>query len=213
MPLTVNGNTATASIPWDTCTWSGAEGLLSLPNASTNPDLNSANFYVTAAVTAIDPNAPANPGAPPTAVTVWGQVVPVTSASVPPAITMYGRELLTLSPTDHQLRFIVESSGEGSIQVVLGSTSLGTVNVVPGTNAVALTLPASVLLALRRSAGAGNILTVTPVAASGVAQGQPETRKVQIAPATKQVQAKPKPAAKPKAKPKSKSKTKRKSGK
>jgi hypothetical protein len=209
VPLAVNGNTATASIPWDTCTWSGAEGLLSLPNASSNPDLNAANFYVTAAVTAIDPNSPANPGAPSTPVTVWGQVVPVTSASVPPAITMYGRELLTLSPADHQLRFIIESSAEGSIQVVLGSTSLGTVNVVPGTNAVAITLPASVLLALRRSAGTGNVLTVTPVSSSGVTQGQPETRKVQIAPATKQVQAKPKPAAKPKAKPK----TKRKSGK
>ena len=201
VPLTVSGGTATASIPWDTCTWSGAGGLLALPNASSNPDLNAANFYVTATLANVDPNAPANPGAPPAPVTVWGQVVPVSSASVPPAITMYGRELLTLSPTDRQLKFIIESSGEGSIQVMLGSTSLGTVNVVPGTNAVSLALPASVLLALRRSAGTANVLTVTPVAASGTVQGEPQTRKVQIAQAAKQ------------AKPKTKPKTKRKAGK
>ena len=34
MPLAINGSTATATIPWDTCTWIGASGLLSLPNAS-----------------------------------------------------------------------------------------------------------------------------------------------------------------------------------
>lgn len=206
VPLAINGSTATADIPWDTCTWSGAAGLLALPNASSNPDLNAGNFYVTATLKNIDPNAPANPGAPPAPVTVWGQVVPVSSASVPPAITMYGRELLTLSPTDHQLRFIIESSGEGSIQVMLGSTSLGTVNVVPGTNAVSLTLPASVLLSLRRSAGTANVLTVTPVSSSGVALGEPETRKVQIAPAAK-------PAKQATAKPKAKPTTKRKAGK
>ena len=41
--LSINGSTASATIPWDTCTWSGPVGLLSLPNASTNwNDLNGA---------------------------------------------------------------------------------------------------------------------------------------------------------------------------
>jgi len=201
-PLSINGSTATlANIPWDTCTWAGAGGLLALPNASSNPDVNSANFYVTATLS-IDPTTPANAGTPPDPISVWGQVVPVTSATLPPAIALYGRELLTLSPTDRQLHFIVESDSQGSIQVSLGSTSLGTVAVVPGTNPVTLTLPASVLETLRRAAGTGNILTVTPVAASGVGQGQPVTRKVLMAPVVKQ--AKPKPAAKPAAKKKRK---------
>ena len=207
VPLSVNGSTATATVPWDTCTWSGAKGLLALTNASSNPDVNSANFYVTATMT-VDPTTPANAGAPPTPVSVWGQVVPVTSNTLPPAITLDGKALLTLSSTDRVLRLIIESNGQGSVQVSLGSTPLGTVNVVPGTNLVSFTLPSGVLDTLRRSAGTGNILTVTPVAAGGTGLGTTVTRKVMIAPTAK---AKAKPAAKPKSKTK-KTKTKRKTG-
>ena len=44
VPLTINGNTASAAIPWDTCTWGVNEGFLSIPNASTNID--AADFVV-----------------------------------------------------------------------------------------------------------------------------------------------------------------------
>jgi hypothetical protein len=208
VPLSINGSTATATVPWDTCTWGGAKGLLALTNASSNPDVNSANFYVTATMT-VDSTTPANAGAPPTPVSVWGQVVPVTSNTLPPAITLDGKAVLTLSSTDRVLSLIIESDGQGSVQVSLGSTPLGTVNVVPGTNLVSLTLPSGVLDTLRRSTGASDILTVTPVAASGAGLGQTVTRKVMIAPAAKP---KAKPAAKPKSKPKTKTKTKHKTG-
>jgi hypothetical protein len=208
VPLSINGSTATATVPWDTCTWGGAKGLLALTNASSNPDVNSANFYVTATMT-VDSTTPANAGDPPTPVSVWGQVVPVTSNTLPPAITLDGKAVLTLSSTDRVLSLLIESDGPGSVQVSLGSTPLGTVNVVPGTNLVSLTLPSGVLDTLRRSAGASDILTVTPVAASGAGLGQTVTRKVMIAPAAKP---KAKPAAKPKSKPKTKTKTKHKTG-
>ena len=63
VPLSINGSTATATVPWDTCTWGGAKGLLALTNASSNPDVNSANFYVTATMT-VDSTTPANAGCP-----------------------------------------------------------------------------------------------------------------------------------------------------
>jgi len=200
-PLTVSGSTATASIPWDTCTWIGSVGMLSLPNASSNPDVNSANFYVTATVAIADPAVPANSGAPPPAASVWGQVVPVTSATLPPAITLLSKEVLTLSPTDRTLYLVVESGGEGSVQASIGSVSLGTVTVTPGENQLTFTLPASALDALRRSAGTASLLSVTPVATNGAVSGQAQTRKVVLQPAVKKTA---KSAAKPKAKAKKK---------
>jgi len=181
--LTVSGSTATASIPWDTCTWSTSEGLLALPNASST--LNSANFYVTATVTLSDPPVPATAGAPTAPVSVWGQVVQVTSTTLPPAITLLSKNVLTLSPTDRQLYLVVESGSEGSVQASLGSVSLGTVAVTTGENEVVLKLPVAVLDSLRRSAGTSSTLTVTPVTANGAVAGQPLVLKVMVAPAAK----------------------------
>ena len=47
--LSVNGNTATATIPWDTCQWPSAHGYLALPNASTTVD--AADFLVKTTLT------------------------------------------------------------------------------------------------------------------------------------------------------------------
>jgi len=182
-PLTVSGSTATASIPWDTCTWSTSEGLLSLPNASST--LNSANFYVTATLTLSDPPVPANSGAPSAPVSIWGQVVPVTSLTLPPAISLLSKSVLTLSPTDRQLYLVVESGSEGSVQASLDSISLGTVAVTTGENEVVLKLPSAVLDSLRRSAGTSSTLTVTPVTANGAVTGQPLALKVMVAPTVK----------------------------
>src|SRR4051794_1020843 len=44
--LTISGQKATATVPWDTCTWKSIHGYLSLPNTTTN--VNSALFTVSA---------------------------------------------------------------------------------------------------------------------------------------------------------------------
>jgi hypothetical protein len=89
------------------------EGFLSLPNASTSAD--SQDFGVKASIS-VDTTTPAAASTAPGQVTVWGQVVSVPTTDLPPAIVVYGPELLTLSATDHQLRLIVQSSGEGSLK-------------------------------------------------------------------------------------------------
>src|SRR5260221_658055 len=105
--LSVNGNTATASIPWDTCTWSGNEGFLSLPNASNSAGggaaIDGADFVVTTSLS-IDTTTPATPGAPPLPVSTWGPVISAPTADTPPAITVYGPELMRLSATATQAR-------------------------------------------------------------------------------------------------------------
>jgi hypothetical protein len=192
VPLAISGSTATATVPWDTCTWSGSMGLLSLPNASTT--INSANFVVSGSLT-VDTTQPVTSTPPPAPISVNTPVVPVSSADVAPAISVFGPELIALSPADRQLRLIVESSGEGLLQAALGSVALGNATLRPGNNDVRFTVPQSLLSSLRRSATAANILTLTPVSTSGAATGQPVTRTVSLAPATT-----PKPAVKAKPK-------------
>jgi hypothetical protein len=207
VPLSVNGSTATASVPWDTCAWNTNEGYLSLPNASTTIDV--ADFVVTYSLT-VDTAHTASPGTAPVLAPVWGPVVPVTSAAVVPTVTVYGPELLQLSATDKQIRLIVGSTAEGSLQASLGSVALGAGALRPGNNDLRFTVTAAVLNSLRRSSAVANVLTLTPVSADGVAKGTPVTRHVSIATPTAQVKpkakAKPKSTVKPKAKPKSKGK-------
>jgi hypothetical protein len=196
--LSINGNTASAPIPWDTCTWAANEGFLSLPNASTNVD--AARFEVKASLSVNTSLLATPPSIPPPPISVWGPVVPVTSAEVPPTVTVYGPELLKLAATNAQIRLIVESNGEGSLQASLGSVALGAGALRPGSNDLRFTVPAALLNSLRRSSAVANVLTLTPVSADGVSKGTPVTRQVSIAP--------PKAQAKPKAKPKTKAKPK-----
>ncbi|MGZ4334954.1 MAG: hypothetical protein ACXVRJ_11880, partial [Gaiellaceae bacterium] len=197
VPLSVNGNTATASIPWDTCTWSGPVGLLSLPNASQN--LNSANFSVSVSLSSVDMTKPAAASVPPAAVSINTPVIQVPTTDVAPLITVFGSELVKISATDRKLRLIVNSSGQGSLQVSIGSVSLGNAQLRGGNNDVRFTVPQSLAAALRRSAAAKTVLTLTPVSTGGSVTGPGLTRTVSIAPA--------KTAAKPKLKPKPKPKS------
>jgi hypothetical protein len=197
IPLAVNGSTASASIPWDTCTWAGSIGLLSLPNASTN--VNSANFVITASMT-VDLTKPTAALLPPAPVSVNTPVVSAPSTDAAPLISVFGPELLKLSATDRQIRLIVQSTGGGTLEASLGAVSLGSSSLRPGNNDVRYTLPKSLVSALRRTAATSNVLTLTPVSTGGVS-GAAVTRKISIAPAaTKTV----KPKAKPKAKAKPK---------
>lgn len=182
--LSVNGGTAKASIPWDTCTWASGAGFLTLPNASTS--LDSADFTVTATMT-VDEATPASSVSPPAPVEVDTPVVPVTAAESAPVVDASGPELIQLDAGDKTIRLIVESNGEGSVTAAIGSLTLGTVTIRPGANDVRFALPASLLLALRRSA-ATNLLVLTPVSPQGHVLGAPVLRKIAIAPA--------KPAAK-----------------
>lgn len=195
--LSISGSTASASVPWDTCTWSGPVGLLSLPNASAA--VNSATFVVNASMT-VDLTQPVTPTLPPAGVSLNTPVVQVPSTDVAPTIAVFGPELLKLAAGNRQLRLIVQSSSTGSLQAAIGSVSLGSAGLRAGNNDVRFTIPESLVSALRRSAGT-NLLTLTPVSSTGAATGQAVTRTVSIAPA--------KPAAKPKAKPKAKAKPKK----
>lgn len=175
--LTVSGGTASASVPWDTCTYSATKGYLALPNASTTVD--AADFGVTLSMT-VDTSTPATPFAAPDPVFMPTPTVPVTSADVAPTLTLFGPQILKLAAGTTQLRLIVDSSGQGSVQATLGSTTLGTLTIRGGNNDLRFTLPSSLLRALRRSAAAGNVLTLTPSSPSGT-PGQAVTRTVQLA--------------------------------
>ncbi|MCW2975804.1 MAG: hypothetical protein JWM06_1085 [Actinomycetia bacterium] len=178
--LSVNGATASASVPWDTCN-SSKKAYLSLPNASQAVD--GAAFSVTASL-AIDTSKPVTATPPPDLVALPG-VITVPTAAVVPTIEVFGPEVLKLSATTLQVRLIVAASGEGTLKAQLGSLSLGAQTLRGGNNDVRFTLPKGTLAALRRSAAMSNVLTLTPVAANGVAAGPSVTRKISVSPAKK----------------------------
>jgi hypothetical protein len=177
--LAVSGNTATAAIPWDTCTYKSNAGWLSLPNASTSVD--AADFVVTASLT-VDTTNPTSPTPPPDGVTTTTPVIQVTAADVAPTLFLFGPEILRLTSQETKLRLIVESSGQGTVQAKLGSVVLGTVSVRAGNNDLRFTIPSSLLRALRRSAASGNVLTLTPTSPNGATIGQAVTRTVSVLP-------------------------------
>jgi hypothetical protein len=192
VPLSVNGNTASASVPWDTCTWAVGKGYLSLPNASQTVD--AADFVLNASLS-VDLTKPITATPPPPPLTLPG-VVAAPAAAVAPTIDVFGPELLTLPASTQQVRLIVASSGEGSLQAQIGSYSLGTQKLRGGNNDVRFTLPKGMLTALRRSAAAASLLTLTPSAANGTVTGTAVTRKISITPAATAPSAKKKTPAK-----------------
>jgi hypothetical protein len=198
IPLTVNGNTASAAIPWDTCTWHDGQGYLSVPNAS--QAIDGADFGVTASVS-VDTSKPVTSTPPPDLVALPG-VISSPSSAVTPTIDVFGPELLTLSSTTQQLRLIVASSGEGTLQAHLGSLSLGSQPLRGGNNDLRFTIPKGALAALRRSTATSNVLTLTPTAPNGANAGPSVTRKISITTVGKSVKkaVKKAPATKAKAK-------------
>ena len=187
--LSVNGSTATASIPWDTCQWPTGHGYLVLPNASTNVD--AADFVVKSTLT-VD-TTPASASTPPPGATLTTPAIPVSSTDPAPHLSVFGPQLVTLAAGVKQIRLIVQSDDSGSLQATLGSVSLGAQSLRIGSNDVRFTVPDGVLQTLRRSASASNmVLTLMPLSASGTT-GVAVTRLVSIATpaATK------KPATKP----------------
>jgi hypothetical protein len=175
--LTISGDTASITVPWDTCDWGTARGWLSLPNAGTTVD--AADFAVTSSIT-VDTNTPASSTQAPDPASIWGTTVPVPTADIPPSIDVFGPELLQLSAKSPTIRLIIDSSGPGIVNAALGATVLGSYSLRAGNNDVRFAVPKSMLTSLRRSASAANVLTLTPMSASGNVVGQAVTRHVVI---------------------------------
>jgi hypothetical protein len=180
--LSVSGSTASITVPWDTCNWGATAGWLSLPNASTSTD--AADFTVSMSQT-VDFNTPATATPPPDQTPIWGTTVPVPSTDVAPTIDVFGPELIKVSAKTREIRLIVDSSGAGNVNATLGAAVLGSRSLRAGNNDLRFVVPASLIGALRRSASAGNVLTLTPVSTSGAVTGAPVTRQVAITPAPK----------------------------
>jgi hypothetical protein len=161
---------------------------LSLPNASSDPTkVDAADFSVKATVSVDSPRVIATPSGPPDPVGTVTPVIQVTAADVAPTLFLFGPEILRLSPVDTQLRLIVESGSQGTVQAKLGTIVLGTASIRAGNNDVRFKFPAGMLRALRRSASAGRLLTLTPFSSNGTTMGQAVTRTISVlAPKVKQ---------------------------
>jgi hypothetical protein len=205
----VSGNNATATIPnWDTCAWK-THGYLSVPNTS----LIDGTSFVVSGTLAVDFQVPATSTVPPAGVTQYG--TPIDSSTYPkaPTISLFGPSALSLAPDASQLTIALQSNGEGQLKVTLGSLSLGANPISAGSSAVAFTLPASALDALKAAGSAGLKLTLTPQSPSGAETGTVVARTVvlengtsltvktiKVKPVTKSPHAKSKPKSKAKAK-------------
>ena len=176
-----HGNTATASIPWDTCTYGATKGFLALPNASSGlTKVDAADFSVHAMLSIDVPMVIATPSGPPDPVGTTTPVIQVSSVDVAPTLTLFGPEILRLSSVDTQLRLIVESGSQGTVQAKFGAVVLGTAPIRAGNNDVRFKLPPGMLRTLRRSAAAGSVLTLTPISPNGTTIGQAVTRTVSV---------------------------------
>jgi len=182
VPLTVNGTAATATVPWDTCTWSN-KGILSLPNTSLTA--NGTNFVVWTHID-VDTKTPATATPPPAPASTYGQVIDTGSVTAVPDIVVVGPQLLRLAANSTDVHVVVQSSAEGQMTVTLGSVDLGTVYLRPGTNDLHFKLGQTQLATLRTSSGT-NTLTLTPSSADLRATGTAVTQKVAFTPAKKTV--------------------------
>jgi hypothetical protein len=205
--LTMSGTTGSITLPWDTCDWGSKKAIVSLPNASATAD--SQNYTVGTTMT-VDKAQILAAAAPPGTVSMPGTVISVPTVDYPPSIDVFGPELIHLSADERILRLIVSSDGAGTLQAALGSLQLGIATLRAGHNDIRFQLSASALTSLRRTAAAGNVLTLTPLSPAG-ATGQVVLRQVQVDPVLKPtVKPKAKPVTKPKSKPKTSANPKKK---
>jgi hypothetical protein len=154
--LAVSGNTATATVPWDTCKW-GTKGYLSLPNTSM---VDGASFVVSGTLT-VDFSKPATAANPPTPSSVYGPIAKAGSFSAVPDLSLYGPKTLKVKDDATQLKLALRASSEGSVRVSIGSASVGTFRLVAGGNNLDLKLP-------KQFSGD---LALTPVAPDGTTTG------------------------------------------
>ncbi len=182
IPLTVNGSTASLSVPWDTC-FGGSDGYLALPNASLTAD---ARMFTVSGSLVVDRTTPASPSAPPNP--LWtGPTVSAPSGETAPSILVYGAELLRVPAATRILRLIVFSSGTGKLRATVGKNVIGTRVLRAGNNDLRFRLPVKVARSLsakgRRSAATAR-LSLTSLSAQG-ASGKTVARRIAIVTSSK----------------------------
>lgn len=190
LPLSINGSTASITLPWDTCDWGSTLGYLSLPNPTTM--LDAQDFTISGTLT-VDPTTQATATPPPDPVKQHGTTVDApssgsSSADGVPQIDVFGPEVLRIAADAKTLRLIVSSNGSGKLQATLGSLQLGTKPLRAGGNDLRFTLPKTALRTIRRTSAAANVLTLTPLSSAGAA-GTSVTRRVVVQAAAAKVTA------------------------
>ena len=176
-PLAISGDTATISVPWDTCDWGETRGYLVLPNPTTS--LDARDFKITGTLT-VNPAVQAAATLPPDPVNMPGKSVDAGSLAAVPRIEVFGPQLIHLSPTSGTLRLIVSSSGSGKLRGKLGAIGLGTAKLRPGSNDVRFRLKPAARRALQNGKVAKNLLTLTPLSPSGKKAGKSVHRRVVV---------------------------------
>src|SRR6266516_1518516 len=166
--LSVSGSTASITLPWSTCA-AGSKAYLSLPNGALSlaAATDGQEFTVSGTLT-IDTKTVIAPGARPDPVKMPETAVSVPTSDVAPTIQVFGPEVIHLAASDRELRLIVSSDSPGKVQAAIGSTILGTPALRAGSNDLRFPVPASIVSSLRRQSAADNILSLTPIASTGV---------------------------------------------
>lgn len=180
--LSVNGNTASLAVPWDTCTGS-QDGYLALPNPSLTAD---GQAFVVSGSLAVDTSTVATAIGPP--LTTYAGPAAVTSTTeIAPAIRLYGAQLLRVSAADRLVRLIVFASGDGKLQASFGNKILGNYTLRAGNNDIRFRLPADAIKSLRSISATRvpqSVLTLTSLSTTGT-KGASLTRKVVISKPTR----------------------------
>jgi hypothetical protein len=176
----VSGNTASLTVPWNTC-GASPHAYVSLPNETNDVDLpgiprDGREFTLSGTVT-VDKTKPASASEAPPGVKVTGPVVQTPTTDPGPALTLHAPELIRVSAKTRLLRFIVFSSGDGTLKATLGSTWLGSAGLHAGNNDVRYVLPTQLLKSLRKTSTPANVLTLTSFSTGGT-QGASVTRRV-----------------------------------
>ena len=168
--FTVSGNTATLNdISWNTC-GASPHAYVSLPNRSNDvaPSvaLDGREFSRLGHRHGGQENAGLGTEAP-AGVKVTGPVIQTPTSDPAPGLTLHAPGLMRVSAKTRLLRFIVFSSGDGTLKATLGSTWLGSAGLHAGNNDVRYILPTRLLKSLRKTNTPANVLTLTSYSSGG----------------------------------------------
>jgi hypothetical protein len=183
----ISGNTASLTVPWNTC-GASPHAYVSLPNETNDVDLpaiprDGREFTVSGSVT-VDKTKPAAASEAPPGVKVTGPVIQTPTTDPAPALTLHAPELIRVSAKTRLLRFIVFSSGDGTLKATLGAAWLGSAGLHAGNNDIRYVLPTQLLKSLRKTNTPANVLTLTSYSPGGT-QGASVTRRVAMKPVPK----------------------------
>ena len=182
----ISGNTASLTVPWNTC-GASPHAYVSLANETNDvaPSiaLDGREFTVSGTVT-VDKSKPASATEAPAGVKITGPVIQTPTTDPAPALTLHAPELIRVATKTRLLRFIVFSSGDGTLKATLGATWLGSAGLHAGNNDIRYVLPTQLLKSLRKTNTPANVLTLTSYSPGGT-QGTSVTRRVAMKPVPK----------------------------